>query len=414
MKDRIVSCQVLRRFSFDEWGGTETVVWNSSKELLKKGHDTEILCTKALCNTPTEIVENLPIKRFDYYYPYLNLDPSKKNILDKKGGNPYSKELYDYLLQKPELDIIHCHTMQRLANTVRRVAKKRDIPYIISFHGGFFEVPKSEIDKMMKPLKKTFNYGKFFDVIYKNNRFLEDADGIICVGYNEYLSTRNKFPKKEVEYIPNAVDVDKFRTIESNDFRSKYNISSDAEVLLCVSRIDYQKNQILIIDLHNELKKKNENIHTVLIGPVTSKEFFEQIQEKINEYNLSNEVTIIKGMAPDDPDLAKSFLAADYFILPSIHEPFGIVALEAWASKLPVIAHHVGGLQKLISEGKTGLFFYRNSLTGLVEKFYEMREKKTEIIANAYKEVCDEYSWDNITNKLIEFYKRIIDKHHRK
>jgi len=357
MKDRIVSCQILRRFSFDEWGGTETVVWNSSKELLSKGYDTEILCTKALCNTSEEIVENLPIKRFDYYYPYINLDLSKKRILDKKGGNPYSKELYKYLLQKPDLDIIHCHTMQRLANTVRRVAQKGDIPYVISFHGGFFEVPKSEIDKMMKPLKNTINYGKILDVIYKNNRFLDDADGIICVGYNEYLATRNKFPDKEVEYIPNAVDIDKFNEIESNDFRLKHKISSEAELLLCVSRIDYQKNQVRIIDLHNELKKKNENIHTLLIGPVTSKEYLNQIQEKINEYNLADEVTIIKGLAPDDPTLAKAFLAADYFILPSIHEPFGIVALEAWASKLPVIAHHVGGLQKLISDGETGLFF---------------------------------------------------------
>ena len=116
-------------------------------------------------------------------------------------------------------------------------------------------------------------------------------------------------------------------------------------------------------------------------------------------------------MAPDDPELAQAFLAADYFILPSIHEPFGIVALEAWASKLPVIAHYVGGLQKLIVEGETGLFFHEDNLDELVEKFYEMRQKKDAIIPRAYREVCEKYSWENITDRLINFYQRVIKKH---
>ncbi|MFO7895653.1 MAG: glycosyltransferase family 4 protein [Candidatus Cloacimonadales bacterium] len=410
MRDEIVSSQILRRFTFEEWGGTETVVFNSSKQLQKKGHPTEILATKALCSKQHETVEGLQIRRFDYFYPYLNLNQKNQDILDKKGGNPYSPQLYKYLLQKPELQILHCHTMQRLANTVRRVAQKRNIPYVISFHGGFFEVPQSEIAEMMQPLKHSFNYGKIFDLIHQNSHFLSDADGIICVGYNEYLTTKAQYPDKLVEYLPNAVDIEKFEAIDNNDFREKHQIESDAEILLCVSRIDYQKNQIRIIDLQQRLKKQGEKVHTLLIGPVTSQKYLAQIQQRIEQFDLAAEVTIIPGLAPDDADLTKAFLTADYFILPSIHEPFGIVALEAWASKLPVIAHHVGGLQKLISDGATGLFFHQDDLDELVEKFYEMRQRKSEIIPQAYQEVCDQYSWETITDRLINFYKRVIAK----
>jgi glycosyltransferase involved in cell wall biosynthesis len=411
MENKIISSQILRRFSFAEWGGTETVVYNSSQQLQKKGHPTEILATKALCDTPLETVDSLKIRRFDYYYPYLNLNQKKRDILDKKGGNPYSPKLYKYLLEKPGLQILHCHTMQRLANTVRRVAQKRDIPYVISFHGGFFEVPQSEIDEMMQPLKNSFNYGKISDLWLQNSRFLEDADGIICVGYNEYLTTKRKYPHKEVEYLPNAVDIAKFEKHQKNDFRQKHKIDSAAEILICISRIDYQKNQLRIIDLHQRLKEQGENVHTVLIGPVTSESYYAKIQQRIKQYNLLDQVTIIEGLAPDDPELAQAFLAADYFILPSIHEPFGIVALEAWASKLPVIAHYVGGLQKLIVEGETGLFFHEDNLDELVEKFYEMRQKKDAIIPRAYREVCEKYSWENITDRLINFYQRVIKKH---
>ncbi|MCK4956341.1 MAG: glycosyltransferase family 4 protein [Candidatus Cloacimonetes bacterium] len=411
---KIKSFQVIRRFAFEEWGGTETVVWNSTQKLVEKGNETEILATNALSNINEEVVNNVPIKRFNYFYPYLNLKKKNIAVLDKKGGNPYSNKLYKYLMLNNNLQILHCHTMQRIANTVRLVAHKKDIPYVISFHGGFFEVPQSEIDEMMKPLENTFNYGKIFDIILKNNRFLEDADGIICVGYNEYLITKKKYPNKVVTYLPNGVDIVKFETDKPNDFRTKFNIPTKAELLICISRIDYQKNQIKIIELHHRLKLKGEKMHSAIIGPVTSEAYYAKLKAKIDEYNLWDEVTIIEGLQADDPDLVNAFLSADYFILPSIHEPFGIVALEAWASKIPVIAHHVGGLQKLITEGETGLFFRDNSLDDLLQKFYLMREMKTEIIQNAYDEVCQKYSWDTITDKLIDFYQAVINAHKKR
>ncbi|MEA2011839.1 MAG: glycosyltransferase family 4 protein [Verrucomicrobiota bacterium] len=402
--------QIIRRFAFEEWGGTETVVWNTSRKLIQKGHKTEILATKALSGVSNEDNEDIPIKRFNYFYPYLNLKKENIRVLDKKGGNPYSYPLYNYMMKDNDIDILHSHTMQRIANTVRLVALKKKIPYVVSFHGGFFEVPQSEIDEMMKPLKKTFNYGKIFDIILKKDRYLEDVDGIICVGYNEYLSTKEKYPKKIVEYLPNGVNINKFKTNAKNDFREKYGIPQNTEILICISRIDYQKNQVKIIELHNELKKKGEKMHTVIIGPVTSQKYFDKIKSKIEEYSLQNEVTLIKGLQNDDPDLINAFNTANFFILPSIHEPFGIVALEAWASRLPIIAHHVGGLQKLITENKTGMFFRDNSLEDLVETFYNLRENKDSIIKNAYEEVCAKYSWDIITDKLIAFYEKVIVK----
>ena len=411
---KINSLQIIRRFSFEEWGGTETVVWNTSQKLIEKGFDTEIVATNALSKTKEEIVNNVPTKRFNYFYPYLNLKRSNLSVLDKKGGNPYSRPLYNYLVSSKGIDIFHCHTMQRIANTVRRAAKKKKIPYIVSFHGGFFDVPKSEMEEMMKPLEGTFNYGKIYDIIYKNNRFLDDAAGIICVGHNEYLITKDKYPDKLVEYLPNGVDINKFKQDINNDFRQKHNIPAEREVIICISRIDYQKNQGMLVDLLNA--QQNKNLHLVLIGPVTSQKYYDKTREKIDKYKLKDNITMIKGLKATDPDLVNAYNSADYFILPSIHEPFGIVALEAWASRLPVIAAKVGGLKKLITENETVLFFSDNSLDDLIEKFNRLKNEKelrNQLIENAYKEVISTYSWDIITDKLTEFYEKIIKKYHR-
>lgn len=403
--------QIIRRFSFDEWGGTETVVWNSTKKLIQNGHETEILATKALASTESETVENVPVRRFGYFYPYLNLKHKNISVLDKKGGNPYSFPLYKYLLKEKNIDLFHCHTMQRIANLVRLASKKKKIPYVISFHGGFFEVPESEIDEMMKPYKGTFNYGKIIDILLKKERYLDDASGIICVGHNEYLSAREKYPDKIVEYIPNGVDIDKFQKKTDNDFREKYKIPQGSQILLCVSRIDYQKNQIRIIELHNELKIRGEKVHTVLIGPVTSELYFEKIKSDLEDFSLQSEVTIIKGLEADDTDLINAYKSADFFILPSVHEPFGIVALEAWASKVPVIAHKVGGLQKLIKDGENGIFFTDDSLSELIEKFHQCKKTKEKLVKNAYKEVCNNYSWDTVCEKLMIFYEKVIKEY---
>jgi glycosyltransferase involved in cell wall biosynthesis len=408
------SIQILRRFSFKEWGGTESVVWNCSTKLIEKNNCTKIFATSALDTIGKENVQNVDIERFKYFYPHLNITANNKLVLDKKGGNPYSPQLYKALVSSKDVQILHCHTMQRLANTVRHASKKLNIPYVISFHGGCFNVPESEIKEMLKPLNKTFNYGKFIDIILKNNRFLEDAAGVLCVGYNEYLSTKEKFPDKIVEYLPNGVNIDKFKSQKENDFREKYSIPKDEKIILCVSRIDYQKNQEMLVDLLAVLQGKKEKIHLLLIGPVTSEAYLEKIQSKITLHNLEKNVTIIKGLHTDNPDLVNAYSTADYFILPSVHEPFGIVVLEAWAAKLPVIASKVGGLANLLTDGKSGLFFDNASVGDLAEKYFSLSNNtalKKELVNTAYNTVKSKYSWDIIVDKLLTFYERVITKY---
>jgi len=405
--------QIVRRFVFSEWGGTETVVWNTSLQLNKLGHQNEILSTSALQDMGAETVNQIPLKRFPYFYPYLNLTEEKNLLLDKKGGNPYSPKLYKYLCRKKDIDIFHCHTMQRLANTVRRAALKLNKPYVVSFHGGYYQVPEEELTEMLKPLKGTLNYGRIFDLFLQNKRFLADCNGIICVGYNEYLTAREKYPDKQVIYLPNGVDIDKFELQEENDFRNSYNIAGSDRVMICVSRIDYQKNQLLLLKLLKTLKEKKEKCHLVLVGPVTAPAYFKEMREFIAEHGLENDLTIIPGLKADDPELVKAFLAADLFILPSVHEPFGIVALEAWSAGLPVIASRVGGLSHLIEDKRTGLLFESNSLDDLLEKYQLLssnEELEKSIKETAYNTVREKYSWQIVTEQLLEFYQKVLKR----
>ena len=54
---------VMRRLSFDDWGGTEQVVWNLAKAQMKVGHEVRIFATTALCDRTHEAVEDIEILR---------------------------------------------------------------------------------------------------------------------------------------------------------------------------------------------------------------------------------------------------------------------------------------------------------------------------------------------------------------
>ena len=77
---------VLRRFTFSEWGGTETVVWNTVLQQRARGVEAEILTTSALSSPGEELHEGVRIRRFPYWYPYFPLTKRAALEMDKKGG----------------------------------------------------------------------------------------------------------------------------------------------------------------------------------------------------------------------------------------------------------------------------------------------------------------------------------------
>ena len=76
---------VVRRFAFDEWGGTESVVWNTALQQSAMGLVPEILTTAALATTGEELRQGIRICRFPYWYPYFPMTDATRIALDKKG-----------------------------------------------------------------------------------------------------------------------------------------------------------------------------------------------------------------------------------------------------------------------------------------------------------------------------------------
>lgn len=403
------TAQVIRRFTPHEWGGTENVVSNTSRILNQTGNPAEILATKALDPVAAEEFNGCPVRRFDYRYPYFPMDAAKRKILDKKGGNPWVPDLEKYLSAN-HFDLIHCHNLGRLAELSARCAEKAGIPLVLSLHGGCFDVPKQETEELMRPLRHTFPYGGIIERLTGMRRdAMQMAAGIICVGENELGELKRHFPGKKICFLPNGVALEKFASETAFDWRRELKLSAATRLLLNISRIDYQKNQMLLVELAARLKRRGDDIHVLMIGPPTSGWYYESLRREIRDKRLEQTVTIIPGMAPDDERLAAAYGQADRFILPSQHEPFGIVVLEAWSAGAPVIASGVGGLGRLVEDGVNGIKFTAGDLDSLLDAYDRSPDRGSAVCANALREVELKYDWKTITGKLRDFYTEVIN-----
>jgi len=412
---------VIRRLSFNDWGGTEQVVWNIAKAQKAAGHEVRLFATTALwrglaaksakASFPyVETVDGIEIVRFKPVYPWWPMPKKLVDELDRKGGNPFVPGLGKALREwKP--DVIHCHAMARIAELCLRTAQTlnnsniqtlKHSKTIISLHGGGANVPGEEAKSLIAPTRGRLPWGKMIDILMGwTRRVPEDFGGIVCVGEDEYERYREK--KKHVMYLPNGVDTALFDGLAPRDEKRSQSLA-----VLCVARIDRQKNQMMLV----EWLARNPNATLRLVGPVTQPDYREELEARAAALGVSGRLTFTGALKPGSKELLSEYANADVFVLPSRHEPFGIVVLEAWAAGLPVVASGVGGLGKLCAAHPgAAIVFPPNDADGLDRALGEISRRASEgslaAMREAGREAARQYDWRTLAAKMVDFYGEI-------
>ena len=403
----ISSIQIPRRFVACEWGGTETTILQSSRALTAAGHPTRIFTSMALSDTRHETLQDVEVRRFPYCYPFLGLSRDDRVEMDKKGGNLVSLSLLWSLLREPGIDLLHAHTGKRLGGIVRTAARQRGIPYVITLHGGYFDIPEGQMQQMLAPIRKTIEWGKPLGALLGSRRVLQDAAAVLCVGDNEYRAAQAALPGQRIELMPNGVDSEYFASGDDQRFREHYGIPAARRIILCVSRIDYQKNQLALVEALPSILQRHPNTQLVLIGPVTIDAYQRKILQRIDQLGVQAHVSLIPGLAADDPLLRGAYHAAEIFCLPSLHEPFGIVVLEAWAAGLPVVAARIGGIPSFTTHGEDVLHADPHDWQSLAQQLLDIMgntQLASRLANNGRKLAQRKYDWRVVSRQLATLY----------
>lgn len=154
----------------------------------------------------------------------------------------------------------------------------------------------------------------------------------------EFMFGKNCIEKGNVMIINNAIPVEKFLfNVEKRDkIRKEFNISENTFVVGHVGRFNHQKNHNFLIDIFNNVVKKNSNSVLILVG---KGELKNTIKEKLDSLGLTDKV-LFTGIRSDIPDI---MMAMDVFVFPSFFEGMPNTVIEAQAT----------GLRCLVSDNVT-------------------------------------------------------------
>ena len=411
-RDRIL--HIPRRFAQSEWGGTESVVLNFCRQQQIAGLRPEIHTSRALCTRAREIWRDIPIFRYRYCYPFLGLSAAEKAALDKKGGNLLSLQLFQALLMRPDVRIYHAHVLKRMGGAVYRAAQLRKRPFVVSLHGNIFDVPKEEAESIVEAQQGHFEWGRPFGMLFGSRQLLEKADAVICVGFSEYEAAKAALPHDRVYHLPNGVNIEHFSDAGRDAKRARLGLTADAVVAGCISRIDPQKNQELLIRSFNRIAADQPHFHLLISGPATLPDYATRLRQLAREGPAGQRVHFLDPVQPESPEHAALFAALDVFVLPSRHEPFGIVALEAWAAGKTLVASRVGGLRHFVKHGENGLTIESGDEQGLAAHLADLAsqpEMRRSLSAAGRSVVESAYSWKQVVSLLEDIYRKSEERY---
>ncbi|MGC8533467.1 MAG: glycosyltransferase family 4 protein [Candidatus Parvarchaeum sp.] len=362
-------------------GGLGTHSYNIVKALSEKG---------VMVNVILPFKEHSEIKGVKFLTFESELFESMYSLSTKKDSNETGeKNLYRDVLNeveeyknkaldlssKVEFDVIHANdwvTGRAAIEIKKRTGKK----LVATIHS-------TEYDRTA---------GKPWEKIAKEEKeLIDNADSIVTVSrrLKEEIIRLYNADERKINVIYNAINKEKFNGIRRD---------SNRKVVLYVGRLSVQKGIDNLIKAFKIVSKKNDDALLYIIGE--GPELSNLINLSIN-LDLSDKV-IFLGRVPD-AEMEILYSIANVFVMPSVSEPFGIVALEAIASNVPTIVSSQSGVSEIIKNTLTVDFWDTEQMADLILGLLDYSEIDKEIAKNAYKEL-DSITWEKAAEKFIETY----------
>lgn len=350
---------LLRKYNPDEWGGTETAIQRLFDGLREHGVGTVAYCP-ALEHSPAKdplAAAGHQVERFHAFMPIWGISARQKRQLVALGGNLMSFDLVAALWRETDAAIIHTHTLGRIGAIGRTVAVRRQVPFVITIHGGVLDLPPEMKRSLNQPVAGGWEWGRFFGLLFQSHRLFRDADAVVTCNQNEARLLREKHPQKRIVVQPHGIPVELYRLDRRGDAQAAFPQISGRQVLLCVGRIDSIKNQGWLVEQAPAIFQKYPRALLVLAGACTEEAYGETLRDRIARLGLQERVLLTGGLPPNDPRLIGLMQFAEAVILPSISETFGLAILEAWAAGTMVLSSRTSGASALIRHGENGWLF---------------------------------------------------------
>ena len=331
--------------------------------------------------------QNYHADNIDIYYPRCLFFPRSvavpliKNSYKLSFDSRLSAVLRLIRREQLEFDLIHAHFTWPSASIAATLKETYHVPVVATIHE---------------------DSGWLQEEISLNNARLitawQHADALIRVNREE-VPLLEKF-NPSVFFVPNGFPV-QFKPLDKAECRSRLGVPSEKNVIFCLGDLIERKGFAYLVDAMARIRARRHDVICFIGGKGPEEK---NLIKKIHEHNLDDCVRLL-GFIPDAM-VPVWMNAADLFVLPSIHESFGIVQIEALACGTPVISTDTVGSRVIITSDTFGLVCkpadaasLERAITRALEKSWDTRK---------ILDYSEQFSWDTVVKSIIPIYSQVM------
>jgi glycogen(starch) synthase len=296
------------------------------------------------------------------------------------------------LAQEHSYDLVHGHDWL-VAKASGALADRVGVPYITTIHatehgrhqGWVADEPQSHIHSVERWMARR-------------------ADSVIVCSYymRGHVADIFDIDERRIAVIPNGIDPGELRPVgDLRTLRGEF-AAPEQKLVLLVGRLVYEKGFQLALDALPGVIERVGDVRFLVAGSGTHEA---ELKAQAERLGLSEHGTFL-GWIGDDA-LHSLYRIADLCVVPSIYEPFGLVALEAMASGCPCIVADTGGLREVVPEGeRVGLRFNGGDaehLGVMIERLLVDGELRDRLVAEASEHVLS-FDWEDIARRTRTIY----------
>jgi glycosyltransferase involved in cell wall biosynthesis len=364
--------KVLICCTTETWGGLEQTAFRDAVAL--RGEDVE---TAIFCFDKGAIYEKAKEQRIELHtVPVTNAYFSYRIFREIRT-----------LCSSGHFDVVHIHSFKTIFSILTGL-KGVKIPVVATRHIYVEHVKK--------------------DIFHK--WYLGRIDRMLAISDFSRRNILKTYPVKEddVETLYLGINFERYARDEQKAFRFKkqFSIPENKKVIGVVGRIDPAKGQMEFVKAIPDIVKEHLDAHFVIVGKTTSakeNDYFNEVKKQVQGLNIGPLVTFAGFFS----DVSVPMSAMDVLVMPSYFEAFGLIAIEAMACKVPVVATNMGSIEEMIPNYDHGIkILPKNSeqIADAVNILLDDSGLRSRIAENAYRLVHEKFDEAVYFDRLIDVY----------
>lgn len=317
-------------------GGLGRHVHAIAVELVRQGHDVTVVSRHQAGAALDEVVDGVRVLRAPE-------DPPAFPMSDLLA---WSQALNHALLRavlRSDLatpDVVHAHDWL-VAHAATALKEHFAVPLVATVHAT--EAGRHQ-GWLPGPMNKAIHTVEWW-LTYEARRVLT------CSSYMRWEVTRLfDLPPGKVDVVANGTDLTAFRPRPAAVHAARRSFGGDGPLLAFSGRLEWEKGVQTLLAAMPALRRRHPGIRLVVAGTGTLEA---DLRQRARRLRLGRSVVFAGRLAT--PELAGLLGAADVALVPSLYEPFGLVALEAATAGAPLVVSDAGGLREVVEDGVSGL-----------------------------------------------------------